>query len=145
VRFSRIGSYRKSNNGNYYRHSELSERTESSFIHLFIFSFKFLLLWSIPRSVDCREATTIVKFKEKTKKMSFLSSRNDLITLSPPIQRERYILCMLVSMCQHRPPKPPKTQYFGPTDIACLPGPKIDRNFRNFVINKKNKYLFYFL
>jgi hypothetical protein len=31
----------------------------------------------------------------------------------------------------------PKTPYFGPTDIACLPGPKIDRNFRNFVNMKK--------
>ena len=74
----------------------------------------------------------------------FYHYRRETSTLSPPIQRELDVLFMLVSMCQHRPPKTPKTQYFGPTDIACLPGPKIDRNFRNFVINKKNKYLFYF-
>jgi hypothetical protein len=37
-----------------------------------------------------------------------------------------------------------KTQYFGPTDIACLPGPKFSEILEISPIIKKN-YNFYFL
>jgi hypothetical protein len=41
--------------------------------------------------------------------------------------------------------KTPKTSNFGPTDIACLPGPKIIEILEISRIYKKNKYLFFIL
>jgi hypothetical protein len=105
----------------------------------------FVLCSVVPRSVDYEQVAT--------NKIKFVS-RNDILiehfifnaTLSPPIQRElTYAAYVSNDVFIVTSPKRPKTPYFGPTDIACLPGPKIVRNFRNFAKHKKNKYLFYFL
>src|SRR6478736_2900710 len=105
-----------------YRHSELAERTESVIdFYSYIYSFTSSGLRSVPRSVDENEFTMPA--------LPFVRSMG-------PNTRNVF--------AHYIRPNRPKTPHFGPTDIACLPGPKIDRNFRNFVINKKNKYLFYF-
>jgi hypothetical protein len=48
VRFSRIGSYRKSNYVSLNRHSELSERTESSIIHLLFLTLTLICFLCYP-------------------------------------------------------------------------------------------------
>jgi hypothetical protein len=113
------------------------------FIILFILHNLLLLFFMSRAAWTAKSAISCVIMNINNKNV-YCYSRRETSTLSPPIQRELDVLCMIVSMCQHRPPKTPKTQYFGPTDIACLPGPKIDRNFRNFVIYKKINIYFNF-
>jgi hypothetical protein len=109
----------------YYRHSELAERTESAKYHLFINYTNM----SFPSINPAQRGWQLVQPPLPTHSLGRWVPK-----------RETFTLVSLVST-RNEPIYP----YFGPTDIACLPGPKIDRNFRNFVINKKNKYLFYFL
>jgi hypothetical protein len=85
-----------------YRHSELAERPEAWFIFNYILIITTLVIYDwVPRSV------------------------NDRVVLMPALPFVRSMGPKTRNVYSPSARKYAKTTIFGPTDIACLPGPKI--------------------
>jgi hypothetical protein len=106
--------------------SELADRPEAIYSHnLFLFFSISVAYFYVPRSVDCNRSAILA--------FPFVRSMG-------PNTR---------NVCSHSVRKyasiSPKTSNFGPTDIACLPGPKFSEILEISPIIKKINIYFIFI